>query len=348
MTPRQRWRATLAGEPRDRIATDIWATSEMSAKLRDHLGVASNEAVWDTLSIDTVRSVGARYVGPPLPADTSVWGVKYKQVSYGAGEYSETAESPLAGAQTVAEIEAYPWPRPEWYDVSHIPSHLAEMGDDLIVRGGAYEPFLLYCSMRGMEQAYMDLIADPEIAEAALTHIFAFHEEVNRRLLEAGGGRIDLFYLAEDLGGQHGPLFSLKAYERFLMPNQARMAQLARDHGAAVFYHSDGVMRSFLPHLIERVGIDILNPLQWRCPGMELPELVRDFGRDVVFHGGIDNQHTLPFGTPDEVRDQVTWVAGVMSEARWVCAPCHNIQPNTPPQNVVAMYEAAHALAVGA
>lgn len=348
MTPRARWRATLAGQPRDRIATDIWATAEMYAALRDHLGVSSNEAVWDALEIDAVRSVATRYVGPPLPADTSVWGVKYAQVSYGAGAYAETAVSPLAATQTVAEIEAHPWPKTEWYDVSHIPARLAELGDDLIVRGGAYEPFLLYCSMRGMEQACMDLIADPAIVEAALAHIFDFYDDVNRRVLEAGGGRIDLFYLAEDLGGQHGPLFSLETYERFLMPHQARMAQLARDHGAAVFYHSDGVMRSFLPHLIEQVGIDILNPLQWRCPGMELPELVRDVGRDIAFHGGIDNQHTLPFGSPDDVREQVAWVGQVMADARWVCAPCHNLQSNTPPQNVVAMYQAAHALAVGA
>jgi uroporphyrinogen decarboxylase len=195
-----------------------------------------------------------------------------------------------------------------------------------------------------MEQAYEDLIVSPEIADAIMGHLFDFHYELMRRIFEAGGGKIDLTYLAEDLGGQNGPLMSLELYRRFLRPGQKKMADLARSFGIHVFYHTDGAARMFLPDLIDVVGIEVLNPLQWRCPGMELAGLVRDFGRRVAFHGGIDNQQTLPFGTVEDVRREVREVGRVMAGARWICAPCHNIQAVSPVENVLAMYEEAARL----
>ena len=107
--------------------------------------------------------------------------------------------------------------------------------------------------------------------------------------------------MAEDLGSQTGPLMSLAMYRRFLLPNQIKMAELARSYGVHVMYHTDGAARAFLPDLIDRVGIEILNPIQWRCPGMEREKLVADFGGRIIFHGSIDNQQTLPFGTVDDV-----------------------------------------------
>ena len=104
------------------------------------------------------------------------------------------------------------------------------------------------------------------------------------------------------------------------------MADLARSYGIHVFYHTDGAARVFIPDLVNVVGIEVLNPLQWRCPGMELRGLVKAFGHRVGFHGGIDNQQTLPFGTVDDVVKEVEGVAAIMKDARWICAPCHNIQ----------------------
>jgi uroporphyrinogen decarboxylase len=199
-----------------------------------------------------------------------------------------------------------------------------------------------------MEQAYEDLVVNPEIAAAALGRIFDFHYEYNRRIFEAGAGKIELMTLAEDLGGQIGPLFSLEHYRQFLLPNQTRMADLARNYGLRVFYHTDGAARAFLPDLVDSVGINILNPIQWRCPGMEIPGLVRDFGAAVVFHGSIDNQRTLPFGTVDDVVNEVRTNARLFAGARWICAPCHNIQAVTPTRNVIAMYEAAKEIRLAA
>ena len=158
-----------------------------------------------------------------------------------------------------------------------------------------------------------DLPLRPDVADAILGHIFDFYYEHHRRIFEAGRGRIDLTWVAEDLGSQNGPLMSLAMYRRFLLPNQIKMAELARSYGVHVMYHTDGAARMFLPDLIDRVGIEILNPIQWRCPGMEREKLVADFGRQIIFHGSIDNQHTLPFGAVDdvirEVRESVESIA---------------------------------------
>ena len=110
-------------------------------------------------------------------------------------------------------------------------------------------------------------------------------------------------------------------YRRFLLPNQVKMADLARSHGIHVVYHTDGAARIFLPDLIDCVGIEILNPIQWRCPGMERERLVADFGGKIIFHGSIDNQRTLPFGTADDVAREVRESLDIYRNARWILRP---------------------------
>ncbi len=347
MTPRQRWIATFEGRQTDRVTTDYWGTAEATAKLNTATGL-QDDAMWRHLDVDLIKHVGARKFreGHPLIAHADQWGVVFRKMEYGTGDYNEVDVSPLAGAESVRDVENFAWPKVEDHDFSPVAEAVAKDDGYRFIRGGAYEPFLIYCAMRGMEQAFSDMVEKPEIAEAALAKLFDFHYEYNRRVFEAGAGKIQMFYLAEDLGGQHGPLFSLEMYRRFLRPGQQKMAALAHQYGAKVFYHTDGAARVFLKDLIEVVQIDLLNPLQWRCSGMELPELVRDFAAHVVFHGGIDNQQTLPFGTEAAVREEVRWVGSIMrqNKARWVCAPCHNIQSVSSVANVLALYDEAHQL----
>jgi len=97
--------------------------------------------------------------------------------------------------------------------------------------------------------------------------------------------------------------------------------------------------------LIE-IGIDILNPIQWRCPGMDRESLARDFGSRVIFHGAVDNQHTLPFGSPEDVRREVEENIRIFARGKgYIVAPCHNIQANTPTANILAMFEAVREFA---
>ena len=124
----------------------------------------------------------------------------------------------------------------------------------------------------------------------------------------------------------------------FFIPRMKRMIDLAHAAGAYAFFHSDGAIHAIIPDMID-AGIDILNPIQWRCQGMDRAALQRDFGAQVVFHGGVDNQQTLPFGTTEDVRQEVIDNLRILGEGgHYILAPCHNIQVITPVENVVEMY----------
>lgn len=341
MTPRQRWLALIEGQTPDRIPTDYQATPEVTRRLVRDLGCSTEDDLWRKLHIDKRRIVEPRWKlsHHPDDPDADMWGIRYVDADYGKGHYDTPSFHPLASAQSVADVHAHRWPDPDDFDYSSVTAAVEKEDGHWPIHAAVYEPFLLYGYMRGLEQAYMDMVTEPDIADAILGFLFDFHHEHHRRIYEAGCGRIDTTYVAEDLGGQNGPLMSLATYHRFLMPNQIKMADLARSFGIHVMYHTDGAARTFLPDLIDRVGIEILNPIQWRCPGMDRENLVRDFASRIIFHGSIDNQQTLAFGTVDDVVTEVRESIHIYAPARWICASCHNIQPVSPTENIVAMYE---------
>ena len=349
MTPRERWLALLSGERPDRIPTDYWATDEVTRRLQRELNCPTPEALFEKLHIDRPAFVAAPrtiHRHPDIP-DANIWGVRTRFVNYGSGSYEEAVSHPLAHMTTVDEIHAFAWPQPDDHDFEALRAQIRRLDGKRIVHCSGYEPFLLYSQMRGMEQAMMDLILEPDMADAILQHIFDYFYRLNARMFEIGQGRIDITYVAEDLGSQTGLLMGLDSIRRFILPNQKRMADLARSFDIHIMYHTDGAAREVIPDLIKVTGIEILNPIQWRCPGMEREGLVRDFGRALIFHGAMDNQHTLPFGTPQEVREEVLDNLRIFSHARWICAPCHNLQPVTPTANILAMYETIHEYGTG-
>ena len=342
MTPRQRWLALLAGRTPDRIPTDYQATDEVTARLLRDLDCADEAALWRRLHVDKRRELQPRWTGHADNGEVDMWGVRYIHADYGRGQYLTPVGHPLADARSPADVHKHPWPDPGDFDYAPV-TEAARTDDGYYpIHACNYEPFLLYGHMRGLEAAMTDLALRPEIADAVLGHLFDFHHEHHRRVFEAAAGRIDTTYIAEDLGSQTGPLMSLEMYRRFFLTNQIRMADLARSFGIHIMYHTDGAARIFLDDLVDRVGIEVLNPVQWRCPGMEREALVRDFGGRVIFHGSIDNQRTLAFASPADVAAEVRESIEIYRPARWICAPCHNIQPVSPTDNIVAMYEAIH------
>lgn len=348
MTPRQRVLALLNGERPDRIPTDYWATGEFDTRLKKDLGCPDDQTLWQKLHIDAPRKLAPRALLKHHPDDpqADLWGIRHRSIQYRTGSYVEVARGPLEEARSVADIHAFAWPSPDDFDYE--PVRTAVQTDDGYrpICSAVYEPFLIYCAMRGMEQAYEDLVLEPDIADAIFGHLFDFHYEHNRRIYEAGGGRIDWTYVAEDLGSQTGPLIGLDTYRRFMRANQKKMADLARSFGIHVFFHTDGASYQFIEDLVEVVGIEVLNPIQWRCEGMDRRKLVREFGGRVIFHGAMDNQHTLAFGTVADVVAEVKENSEIFAEAAWICAPCHNIQAVSPTQNVIAMYETVHEFGI--
>jgi uroporphyrinogen decarboxylase len=342
MTPRERWLAVLRRETPDRIPMDIWITDEARARLTRHLGISDDLELLRRLHIDRPYTVGPRYAGPPVPADEDVFGVRYRDIDYGSGSYREAVGYPLAGYTSVDEIEThYRWPDPDWWDYSRIPQQIKGY-TEYPIRGGGSEPFLTYKNLRGQEQAFMDLVLNPEIVHYCLDRLFELAYQNTLRIYETIPDQVMITYVAEDMGSQEGLLFSPAQIHEFLIPRMRRIIDLAHQAGAYAFYHSDGGVRKILPDMIA-AGIDVLNPIQWRCPGMEREGLKADFGDALVFHGAVDNQYTLAFGTVDEVVQEVQDNIRILGAGGgYILAPCHNIQAVSPPENVVAMYEAGY------
>jgi uroporphyrinogen decarboxylase len=196
--------------------------------------------------------------------------------------------------------------------------------------------------LRGLEQSLIDPLLDPEFTHYLIGRISNFFYDYHRRIFESCQGRIDVAEVTDDLGSQTGPLISLDLYKEFYAPHHKRFIDLCHEFGVKVFHHDDGSCRQFLPLLVE-MGIDILNPIQWTCPGMDMVELKAEFGSRVCFHGAIDNQRILPFGTPEEVRAEVRHCIDSLGSngTGYILAPCHNLQVNTPVANIIAMYDEA-------
>jgi uroporphyrinogen decarboxylase len=343
MTGRERWLAVLRRETPDRIPMDYWGTEEASAKLAKHLGCADLDEALTKLHVDRPLEVAGRYIGPPLPEGTNPFGLEYTVATYDGGEYLEAGNRPLEQYESVAEIEAdYTWPSPDWWDYSHIKAEI-EANPTRPIRGGLSEPFLMYCMLRGLEQAFADLIENPDIVHYCLGKMFDLAYTDATRIYEAAGeGNIQITYVAEDMGSQESLMFSPTQIKEFFIPGMTRMIELAHQAGAYVFHHNDGGIRKIIPTMIE-AGIDVLNPIQWKCAGMEREGLKRDFGDQLIFHGAVDNQYTLPFGSVDEVRQEVIDNIRILGEGGgYILAPCHNIQVVGPAENIVAMYETGY------
>ncbi|MEW6751813.1 MAG: uroporphyrinogen decarboxylase family protein [Candidatus Latescibacterota bacterium] len=343
MTPKERWLAVVQRQKPDRVPLYYRATEEATEKLLAHLGCATTAEAFQRLHIDTMAHVGPRYGGPPQPPGQDLYGRRYGRVEHAGGAYTECVHHPLAGFESVAQIEAeYTWPTADWFDYRDLPAQARGTEDRVLIAGGS-EPFLTYKDLRGDEQAFIDLIEHPDIVHYCLERLYGFCYENTRRIFEQLPGKVDVTSVAEDLGAQDRLLYSRPHLEELFFPYMKRMMDLAHQAGVYVDTHSDGAIRQILPDLIA-LGADIVNPVQWRCAGMEREGLKRDFGDRLVFEGGMDNQYTLPFGSVEEVRQEVRDNLAILGRnGGYILAPCHNIQVVGPAANVVAMYGTAYA-----
>jgi uroporphyrinogen decarboxylase len=337
MTSRERWLAVARREKPDRIPMDFWGTDEVRARLRRHLAVSTDDEVWARLHIDRPVVLDPPYVGPPLAADTDMWGVRYRDMPHSTGSYREVAWSPLAAYDSVDELEArYRWPSPDWFDYRALAAQV-EGAEERPVEYSLMNVYALYTRMRGMEQAFVDYAVHHEMVLHFMDRTVAFHRAKATRVLESLPRRVDFAWISNDMGSQEDLLFSPETMRKLFLPGIRAMAALGREAGALVVLHSDGAIRKAIPDLID-AGIGMLNPVQWRCRGMGREGLVRDFGRSLLFHGAVDNQETLARGSPADVRREVRENIDIFGPG-YVLAPCHNLQPVSPMENIVALYD---------
>lgn len=279
---------------------------------------------------------------------TDEWGITWKTPA-GGGLYFDMRAHPLAGVETIAELERFAWPNPtdpaRFETLKARADHFVHEEKKAYVLGrSAAGVFEVALWMRGFEDFFADLALRPGFAEALLDIITELKMQYWGRALDTVGPNVLVVSEADDIATQRGPIISPAMYRRFIAPRHRRLFDFIRKRAQArvyIFYHSCGAVKDLIPQLLDE-GIDILNPVQVSADGMDTAELKRRHGDSLTFWGGgVDTQHILPRGTPQQVREEVhRRVADLAPGAGFVFGPVHNTQADVPPENYMAMWEA--------
>lgn len=261
--------------------------------------------------------------------------------------YMDISHHPLADA-TIDDIADYPFPKGN--DPSRftgLREETLKLGDETRYAistgiGGVVYEICWY--MRGLERWFMDTVENPDFCEALLDRTLAFWMGYYSEFMKEIGDLVDVVMIGDDIGGQMGPLFSPDFYRRVVKPRQKKLVQHIKSlTKARIWYHTCGSVMPLIGDLIDN-GIDILNPVQVSAANMDPRELKERYGDRLTFWGGgIDTQHVLGFGTPEDVcKDVCKNVAALKPGGGYVFNSVHNIQAGVPPENIVAMFDAAY------
>ena len=338
----------------DRVPYTYGATREADEIFHKYLGLGPESSVADYFGCNYFSSLwSAIGAGPSLPerqlrnqskdpnVSIDIWGCRRENVTAGTASYMELTNAPLARAETVADIEQYDWPRPDEAVLPDLPAGLdlaAWKADKVVLDMSCLCPFGVPWSMLGMEKMMMALVLNPAVVEAVVANVETYTLELLGRMLEKYTGAIDLIGCGDDYGMQKGLLISKEMIDRFFMPCLSRHYELGRQYGARGYHHCCGAIFEIIPSLID-AGVEVLNPIQTSADGMDPVRLKRSFGKKLCFHGGIDIQQTLVHGTPAEVRAEVRSRIETLGPEGYILAPSHTLQIDTPPENLIAMYE---------
>lgn len=377
MTSRQRMLTALEHRQPDRVPIDLGGNQTGIHKfayqaLLQHLGIADELTIMDAV----------QQLAKPCEALLQRFHVDTRYIAAGAGSAYQggIVQNRRDGrvwhdlTDEFGIVWSMPDDQPLYMDISHHPLACAKLsdiadytfpqGDDparfaglreraleirrdtpyAVVSGISGVVYEICWYLRGLEQWFMDMLTQPEFCEALLDQTLKFWMDWFRLFLDEVGDVVDVIMIGDDLAGQTGPLFRPAFYRKVVKPRQKALAQYIRSRTAAkLWYHTCGACTEYIADLMDN-GVQILNPVQISASNMEPADLKRRFGADLVFWGGaIDAQRVLPRAAPDEIRRQVQanlaqWKPG----GGYVFNNVHNIQAGVPPENIVALYDAAY------
>jgi hypothetical protein len=290
---------------------------------------------------DDFRRVWARYRGPEmnLTGDES-WRSPFGVARRGIG-FGQPTSHPLQYAESIRDIEDFPWPDPEWMDVSCVRSDALIWKGEYAVLGGDWSPFWHdVIDLVGHEDLYYMMYDHSESALALFEKVTDFYVEVSRNIFEAAADVIDIFFIGNDFGSQTGPLLGVDLFDRFVMPSLKRLIDLGHRYNLRVMLHCCGGFRPLIPSMIG-AGLDALHALQPNCHGMEPAGLKNDFGDRILLNGAIDSQSVLIEGDRDYVRQETLRTLDIMAPGGgYVAGASHDyILEETPLDNVLTMFD---------
>ena len=342
MTPRERVLLALGHQSSDRTPANYSAHRGVTDGLIAKLGVADDEELLQALHVD-MRRISFGYGQPDSEPDAdgyvrTMWGARRRDTDPGDGEPQYI--SPFDEGTTVDDVHDHEWPDPEALDYTGIRSQCAKYCGTYATYGAPWSPFFHEVGwLIEQERFLIWMTTKPQVLQAIIDHVVDYEVEVTDRFLAAAEGMIDITYFGNDFGTQRGLFISPQMWQRFIRAPLKRYFDVSRNYGCRVMKHSCGAVRDIIPLLIED-GVDILDPVQVGAAGMDLPGLVRDFGDQLVFHGGVDTQSTLPFGTTDDVRAQVrSYIDLTRDRGGYILTGSQDYIEDIPLDNILAIYD---------
>ncbi len=357
MNHRERVRAALNHQEPDRCPLQISFTPEFAERLKADMQLKGQglhnphgggntydleRALDEDMLLTSVGWVNGYYQNGYQDVDSygDEWGVTWKTIEYqtrfGAGKYTEPYGHPLMDDPALAAYSSPDPHRPELYTDAE--QTIRNFRDEYWIVG--VTPTTIFeCAwaLRGYEQLMIDMATDPGRANYVLDFPFYYHKAVTQELVRLG---VDMIWLGDDVGGQASMLMSPKMWRTYLKPRMAELIAALRaiNPQIVIAYHTDGYVYPIIPELIE-IGIDVLNPIQPRA--MDPLKLKTDFGGRLCFWGSMDIQQTLPYGTPEDVKNEVlTRLKTIGKDGGLIIGPTHNLQLDTPLENFWSMLEA--------
>lgn len=344
MTSKERVRAVMAHQKPDRIPAAFEAVGSVQERLMKYYGFTGLDQLMEKFDIDIIPAA-PKYIGPELKSyvndrgqrvQQTYWGYEQTEQKTDIDTYWTTTYFPLNEVETVEDVEQATFPDPDWFDYTPIAEACEKYADKAIIIGHP-GPFQMVTFLIEMDRFFMLMIDEPEAAQRILDRMVEFELEYYRRCFEAGKGKVDILRPHDDYGTQISMLFSVDMWKEFFKENTKKLVDLAHNYGAFYQQHSCGAVGPIIPELIE-CGVDALEPLQ-KVVTLEPEMLAEKYEGKITFHGGIDTQGILPYGTVEDVQREVRKYMDILGKnGGYILMASQAFEGDVPIENIEAVY----------